>query len=151
MSLHKGETPLLLAAQAGSVIEIEHALDMGADIYETDDNGNTALHLASRNGHPDSIEALVEAGSDIDALNDAGYSPIRLAAKFSHFTSVQTLLVAGARSPYSQEISSFLVPAGVQQPKTAKNKVEYTQSSIDFHNEPVKPYDNKYKNDSASS
>lgn len=67
---HLGETPLLLACQAGRLLVAMLLLDKGANVnIPAGPNGETQLHwMAVLSDSQDRIEAILARGADIDAL-----------------------------------------------------------------------------------
>lgn len=74
-----GQTPLMLAARAGTASMVEELLRRGADPRRLDNEGQTALHHAALSGDPDLLDRLVEAGAPAEAKNSAGWTALDLA------------------------------------------------------------------------
>ena len=69
-----GRTPLMVAAESGSLTELQRLLSSGAAIDDRDELNHTALTYAARQGRDAHVEALMRAGADARArgLWDAG-------------------------------------------------------------------------------
>lgn len=72
----KVESPLYLAAQAGSVQACQTLLDLGADPNRKNSSAWTPLHIAASEGHADLISLLESYGADIHAVNLQGNTPV---------------------------------------------------------------------------
>ena len=59
-----GQTPLMVAAESGSVEALQRLLDSGANVDERDALNHTALMYAARGGRDAHVEALMRAGAD---------------------------------------------------------------------------------------
>jgi ankyrin repeat protein len=70
-----GKTPLMLAANAGSMDALEHLLTSGANIDARDENGRTALHFSMARNQLEFSKLLVEHGADLTAADDSGQIP----------------------------------------------------------------------------
>ncbi len=94
MSLQKsGRRPLLIAAGVGRfrpenavpednlLAAVKMAVELGADVNETDRSGNTALHGAAWIRSKKIIQFLADNGADVNALNKRGQSPIYIAQR----------------------------------------------------------------------
>ena len=62
----RSSTPLMMAAQKGSLELVELLLSAGADWSLQTDRGKTAVSLASRAGHTDVLKRLEQAGAKIN-------------------------------------------------------------------------------------
>lgn len=60
----RGETPLMIAAESGSLTELQRLLSSGAALDDRDARGHTALTYAARRGRDTHVEALMRAGAD---------------------------------------------------------------------------------------
>jgi ankyrin repeat protein len=90
-SIESGKAPLLIAAgvdrflaewavsEEALLTAVQAAIELGADVNDTDSGGNTALHGAVRIGATTIIQYLADAGADINAKNKEGRTPMNLA------------------------------------------------------------------------
>jgi ankyrin repeat protein len=69
---HRGYTPLMLAAYAGSLEALDLLLARGADPNTTDLFGNTVLMGAAFKGHVRIVLRLLAAGADATTTNHGG-------------------------------------------------------------------------------
>lgn len=97
-SRRTGATPLIMAAEAGSMDMLQLLLDAGAkvDLRTLERLGSTtALHTACLHNHPDAVKLLLERGAPV---NDtvAISTPLMTAATHRHLVVMQQLLDAGA-------------------------------------------------------
>lgn len=58
---------------------VKMALELGADVNETDPEGNTAMHGAAFIRSTKIVQFLADSGADVNALNEKGHSPIHVA------------------------------------------------------------------------
>lgn len=85
------------AAVKGVIADIEEALDMGADIHTTDEEGNTALHMTAKKNFSKTSKFLVDHGADASRMRHDCKSPLDLAIKSSKVT--QELLKSPSITP----------------------------------------------------
>ena len=82
---------------SGSLQKIIAAIDNGADVNATDNNGFTPLMAAAdSNSNPKVITVLVEAGANVNAKDLAGWSPLMMAAVTNNLEVMSALVKAGA-------------------------------------------------------
>jgi hypothetical protein len=79
-----GQTPLHLAAWAGSKEITDLLLADKADVDARDSGGLTPLHVAARNGREDVAATLLAHGADINALTPYGTTPLFYATARRH-------------------------------------------------------------------
>ncbi len=91
-----GSTPLLVAAEVGSLKIVQVLLEAGANVKATCKSGNTALHLAARNGNAEICELLIKHGARVNAYNLSYETPTCLAALAKHLDVAAILKNAGA-------------------------------------------------------
>ena len=92
-----GNTPLIWAAESGSVPAVEALLSAGVDANAKGFGGNSALARACRRGHESVLLMLLAAkAAAIDEPNDKLQTPLHFAAFYQHSKAVQLLLDAGA-------------------------------------------------------
>ncbi len=96
-ALPLGETPLMAAADTGSVKAVKSLLANGADPNAAENQGGqTALMWALARKHPDVARPLIEHGADVHARSKGGFSPLLFAAQQGDLDSAQILLATGA-------------------------------------------------------
>ena len=96
---NKGMTPLMLAAKAGKVHNIEALIKAGAAVDSTTENGITALMYAAKSGNEFAVEKLIKAGANVNAQDKEGLTPLIWASRESnaeHLYAVRTLIASGA-------------------------------------------------------
>lgn len=75
-----GNTPLILAAQTGSVEMVEALLAAGVDLNAPSRTDTTALMAAAAHGHGEIIELLLKHRADYAAFDSYGYTCVHYAA-----------------------------------------------------------------------
>ncbi len=70
-----GKTPLMLAAEKGSVTATLKLAENAENINQQDNDKNTALHLALKNQNNEAAYILIEMGGDVEAANGEGETP----------------------------------------------------------------------------
>lgn len=89
------DVPMLRAAYAGDIAEVERRIDAG-ERGATDDDGRTALYCAARGGQAEVVRRLTAAGADPDVRNAAGDTPLLWAAQQGDIEVIDALLETGA-------------------------------------------------------
>lgn len=69
-----GETALMVAANLGTVEQVQKLVQLGADVNATDNNGQTPLMYAAMGGQMDSLKFLLLQGADPHHRNCFGHS-----------------------------------------------------------------------------
>ncbi len=105
MKTKTGETPLLLAAQAGRVDTAKLLLKNGARLDVCTEDGFSALHLAAQSGHTDMVRWLLKASTlrqedgtrrklshVLNQSSDEGWTPLHLAVRSGKIGVVDLLL-----------------------------------------------------------
>ena len=87
-----GQTPLMLAAEGGSIIVSQLLISKGADVNAKDDHGRPALHYADLKNS----ELLIANGADVDAKDDYGRTALHLVAYKRHNEIAKLLVDNGA-------------------------------------------------------
>ena len=98
-----GQTPLLLAADAGHTKSVRMLLHKGASLTHADNEGRTALSLAAIKGHKVVVKLLLKNGAEINAQDGKGNTPLALAAEGNHDAVVRFLLESGADAEIGDE------------------------------------------------
>ena len=92
----KGETALILAAEAGAEEQVRSLLASGADATVASFSGWTALHGAAECGSVGIISALAMAGADVSASASSGKTPLDIARQYTQPAACCRLLELGA-------------------------------------------------------
>ena len=98
------EPPLVRAAGAGQLAEVQALLAAGADLQARDQNGDTALNAAARGGQRAVVQALLAAGADLETKGGAELTPLMNAVLAGQLELAQELVARGAR--VSQDLLS---------------------------------------------
>lgn len=109
----QGQSPIMLAAQAGNKTVVRTLLDKSADVNAKDADGETALMLASRHGHAAIARLLIESGADVNTANHAGMTPLRI-AKENGRTKVAILLLENGADPQGAELLAAVTGPAAQ-------------------------------------
>ena len=88
-----GESPLMMAALKGDLVDAKLLLDRGAKV---DQPGWSALHYAATGPEPKIVQLLIDRGATIDSLSPNGTTPLMMAAQYGTEDSVNLLLARGA-------------------------------------------------------
>lgn len=94
-----GQTPLIWAADAGSLAAVEVLLKAGVETNARGFLGATAVSRAARRGHGEVLAALLRSGADLEIPNDKLQFPLHFAAFKLKPEAVQILIEHGA-SPF---------------------------------------------------
>ena len=85
--------PIVRAAQAGSIVEIEMLLDQHADINARHlQSGRNALSVASHCGNEEVVRLLLRYGAMVNQRDASYLSPLHLASQRGHVVVVECLL-----------------------------------------------------------
>src|ERR1041385_4103553 len=85
---------LLLATEAGDVVQMEALLARGAEINASNAHGWTPLHVAAAGGDPAVIALLLQHGADVHAQSHIGTTPLDNATTRGGRKAVIDLLLA---------------------------------------------------------
>eukprot|EP00971_Amphidinium_carterae_P334698 6470130-Amphidinium_carterae.1 len=87
---------LLDAVKIGDADAALAALERGAEVQSSDENGSKALHWAAFNGLDTVVNQLVNMSAEVDAKQEDGRQPLHMAADSGQFETVKTLLALNA-------------------------------------------------------
>ncbi|XP_077467250.1 arf-GAP with coiled-coil, ANK repeat and PH domain-containing protein 2 isoform X2 [Stigmatopora argus] len=90
----EGRTPLIGAAQGGSLLACEFLLLNGANINHRDGRGQGALHAAATAGHTGQVCLLLKRGANQYAADESGRDPLAIAVETAHADIVTLLRMA---------------------------------------------------------
>ena len=94
--LEKERFPLHYYAKDGDLAGVQGALQAGANIDVTDNDGWTALIIASYYGHLEVVKYLVSQGANIDVTDNDGNTVLSEASYYGHLEVVKYLVSQGA-------------------------------------------------------
>lgn len=87
----KGQTPLMLMAEAGDTELLSIMLQAGADPDKQDWQGMTALHSACKSLVDGCVDTLLDHPCELDKLTQEGRSPLHTASWAGHIHAVKRL------------------------------------------------------------
>lgn len=93
MTVSVSADSLLESARAGNRKQMNHILELGADVHQRGQQNETALHWMAFHGDEVMVKRLISSGADINARVKKGGTPLHLAAYKGH-TNVARLLIA---------------------------------------------------------
>lgn len=92
----KGITPLMKAADYGSVWAFDELIEAGADATARCDKGKTLLHYAAKNGLlTHKLQMLQDKGVDIHAKDSGGHTALHAAAQSGYEQHIRHMAQAG--------------------------------------------------------
>ena len=87
---------LLYACSLGNVDIIKYLLDLGADMYQVNDNNESPIYIAAKNGHKDAVELFFERGVSLEKVQKGNRSdPMNAAISENYVDIVKYLLEKG--------------------------------------------------------
>jgi ankyrin repeat protein len=89
-------SPLVMAAQNGSLEDVKLLVEAGADIHARTYLGVNAMATAALMGHADVVAYLIDKGSDVNERFGNGVTPLEAAATAGQLEAVKTLLAKNA-------------------------------------------------------
>lgn len=127
-----GCSPLMLAAEKGSLKAMQVLLDVGAEVDQADTFGETALmHAARTHGGEASIRFLLDAKADLNQMDRTGRNAVSHAAANDCIEVVSLLMSEfGARVPEAtidahEQHGSFWLSALVREEQMAKEHAQW--------------------------
>jgi ankyrin repeat protein len=99
---NRKNTPLVLAAENGSIALVRAILERGGSPNSKNIEGYSPLHIAARIGNRDVVKLLVVAGAEIEAMSPKG-TPFHVAKNHGHDDVVALLIALGANAKASAE------------------------------------------------
>jgi|GEM_PF-212966 len=103
-------TPLVEAADRGTIAAVELLLQNGAAVNAADAAGSTALMAASQRGAPDIVALLLEHGADANQRSKLGSTALSLANSAGHIAVVKRLRQAGATHATGPDLKALMEP-----------------------------------------
>ncbi|PLB46432.1 hypothetical protein P170DRAFT_465953 [Aspergillus steynii IBT 23096] len=100
----KGDTPLKLASEIGSVVMVETLLAAGVDIDATSQHGMTALMVAAKYGHGATIQTLLNHGANYMMYSNHGYTCV-------HFAAINRQAGGDVIRPFIDTLETLDIPA----------------------------------------
>lgn len=91
-----GQTPLIIAAEKGSLEIVHELIKRNVQVDVQDEDGWTALIAACKEGHFDVVKELLECGAKVQLPDLGGWSPLVWASYKGHADIVRELLDYGA-------------------------------------------------------
>ena len=88
---------LLEAARKGDLIEVQTALEKGANPNAKNNNGRTPLHKAAQEGHVEIVKMLLESGADPRIADNDGRIPLDY-ADYAKDSAIRSLLESAMRN-----------------------------------------------------
>ena len=140
---HKGYTPLIIAAENGSVEVVKQLLDAGAEVnaYEHN-NGETALIAATDQGKRDIVKMLVERGASINSPDHRDYYFLNISAPRQIWEAKQlknaTPLIYAARDGYTDIVKDLLEAGAKKEIKDSFGNTALKMAKCNNHADIVK-------------
>ncbi len=91
-----GETPLMKAANSGSIWIVNLLLQRGAEVNRKDTSGGNALCHAIYNFHLDIVKTLLSFGAELNNVDNGLCSPLQNVIEYLSYEAAVILLDAGA-------------------------------------------------------
>ncbi|MCB6185082.1 ankyrin repeat domain-containing protein [Leeia sp. TBRC 13508] len=102
----KGQTPLMLIAEAGDTALLKIMLGAGADPDMQDSQGMTALHAACKSLIDGCVDALLDHPCALDKLTKDGRSPLHTASWAGHIHAVKRLSLLAPKLVWHRDESN---------------------------------------------
>jgi ankyrin repeat protein len=91
----KGMTPLHIAVESDSPLNVERIVNLGADVNARDNRGWTPLHLAAFLNSTKAISILLDGGANVNARDNESKTPLDVAADYRRVEAAKLLLERG--------------------------------------------------------
>ncbi len=118
----KGQSPLMLVAEAGETELVSTMLKAGADPDRQDWLGMTALHTAVKSHVDGCVDALLDHPCQLDKITRDGRSPLHTAAWTANLHAIKRLLVLAPNLAWQRNEGEMtpleLVETLIGEPKT---------------------------------
>src|SRR5206468_199388 len=93
----KKNTMLNHAARNGTLEDMEHALQTGADVNTVGESNNTPLHEAALGDNAVAAQFLVEHGANVNSIDEDKDTPLHFCAAHGSRKVAAVLIKAGAK------------------------------------------------------
>jgi hypothetical protein len=103
----KGQTPLMLMAEAGDTEMVAIMLEVGADPDLQDRKGMTALHSACKSLIDGCVDALLDYPCALDKLTQEGRSPLHTASWAGHIHAARRLSQLAPRLVWQRDANNM--------------------------------------------
>jgi len=98
----------LTLCKSGSALEVQAAIDSGANVNARDIDGWSPLHYAAwKNPNPYVVKALLHGGAGVIARNTMGHSPLHYAAGSNPNIDVVTVLLGAGATVNERDTEGF--------------------------------------------
>lgn len=99
----KGQTPLMLAAQAGDAELVKIMLAAGANPDLQDIKGMTALHSATKSNNVDCVKHLLDLPCRLDLVTVDGRTPLHTASWMGNLNAVRRLILLAPKMAWQRD------------------------------------------------
>ncbi|VEF26295.1 Ribulose-5-phosphate 4-epimerase and related epimerases and aldolases [Shewanella baltica] len=99
----KGQTPLMLAAQAGDAELVKIMLEAGANPDLQDIKGMTALHSAAKSNSVDCVNYLLNLPCRLDLVTVDGRTPLHTATWMGNLHAVRQLIASAPKMAWHRD------------------------------------------------
>lgn len=117
----KGQTPLMLVAEAGETELVTAMLKAGADPDRQDWQGMTALHTAVKSHVDGCVDALLDHPCQLDKITRDGRSPLHTAAWTANVHAIKRVLQMAPHLSWQRNTNGMtpleLIEAMIEEPK----------------------------------
>ncbi|MCC5853719.1 MAG: ankyrin repeat domain-containing protein [Alkalimonas sp.] len=102
----KGQTPLMLAAQAGDAELVRSMLDAGANPDLQDIQGMTALHSATKSNSIDCVNYLLDSPCCLDLVTIDRRTPLHTATWMGNLEAVRQLISIAPKMAWQRDVGN---------------------------------------------